>query len=226
MLTGENISKIYRRGREEVKALQEVSFSINSGEMVGIMGPSGSGKTSLMNILGLLDTPDRGRLSINNCYVDEMSEREKLQTRREVVGFIYQDFLLVNSMTALQNVMLPLYFAGKDIFRERASNLLERVGLGQRLHHLPSQLSGGEMQRVAIARAIANDPEVVLADEPTGNLDSVSSEGILNLFHEINKEGKTIIIVTHNIELAKELPRILHLRDGKLLTGDEALATQ
>lgn len=226
MLTGENISKIYRRGREEVKALQEVSFSINSGEMVGIMGPSGSGKTSLMNILGLLDTPDRGRLSINNCYVDEMSEREKLQTRREVVGFIYQDFLLVKSMTALQNVMLPLYFAGKDIFRKRASDLLERVGLGQRLHHLPSQLSGGEMQRVAIARAIANDPEVVLADEPTGNLDSVSSEGILNLFHEINKEGKTIIIVTHNIELAKELPRILHLRDGKLLTGDEALATQ
>jgi len=226
LLTGENISKIYRRGREEVKALQEVSFSINSGEMVGIMGPSGSGKTSLMNILGLLDTPDRGRLSINNCYVDEMSEREKLQTRREVVGFIYQDFLLVKSMTALQNVMLPLYFAGKDIFRKRASDLLERVGLGQRLHHLPSQLSGGEMQRVAIARAIANDPEVVLADEPTGNLDSVSSEGILNLFHEINKEGKTIIIVTHNIELAKELPRILHLRDGKLLTGDEALATQ
>jgi len=212
----ENVSKIYYRGREEVYALQDISFEIAEGEMLALVGPSGSGKTTLMNLLGLLDKPSSGRIRINGRYADELGAGEMLRVRREVVGFIYQQFLLIPSMTALQNVMLPMYFAGKKETREIAKTLLERVGLGDRLHHLPAELSGGEMQRVSAARALANNPSMILADEPTGNLDRKSAEDVLRLFGEINAEGKTVIIVTHDTELAGSLPRILSLRDGKL----------
>lgn len=216
MIIAKDVSKIYERGREKVYALKDLTVEIGHGEMVGILGPSGSGKTTLMNLIGLLDVPDAGSISIEGREACNISRAEMVRARRELIGFVFQYFFLVPSMTALQNVMLPMYFSGKKDLRNLAAGLLEQVGLAKRLNHLPSQMSGGEMQRVAIARALANDPSVILADEPTGNLDSGTAKEIFNLFRDINSEGKTVILITHNDELAAALPRIITLRDGRL----------
>lgn len=216
MLTLDSVTKIYTRGREKVYALKDLSLKINRGEYVGVVGPSGSGKSTLMNIIGLLDVPSAGSVSVAGRKINDLSSGEQTALRRRTIGFVFQQFLLVPTMTALQNVMLPLYFAGSPDARERASDLLAKVGLEKRAEHLPAQLSGGEMQRTAIARALANWPAVLLADEPAGNLDSKTAGDIYGLFQEINKEGTTIIMVTHNEKLAETFPRMIHIIDGRL----------
>lgn len=216
MLTLDSVTKIYTRGREKVYALKDLSLKINRGEYVGVVGPSGSGKSTLMNIIGLLDVPSAGSVSVAGRKINDLSSGEQTALRRRTIGFVFQQFLLVPTMTALQNVMLPLYFAGSPDAKERASDLLAKVGLEKRAEHLPAQLSGGEMQRTAIARALANWPAVLLADEPAGNLDSKTAGDIYGLFQEINKEGTTIIMVTHNEKLAETFPRMIHIIDGRL----------
>lgn len=216
MISINNVTKIYSRGAERVHALNNVTLEIAKGEYLGVVGPSGSGKSTLMNIIGLLDEPTSGSVSIYNRDFTSLSKSEQNHLRRKTVGFIFQQFLLVPTMTALQNVMLPLYFDGNRDTKKRALELLARVGLTTRAQHLPSQMSGGEMQRTAIARALANNPSVLLADEPAGNLDSKTAQEIYTLFREINKEGTTIIMVTHNLELAASFPRKITIRDGRL----------
>lgn len=216
MFSLKDVTKIYRRGAEEVFALDHLSLDIDAGEYVGIVGPSGSGKSTLMNLLGLLDVPTSGSVVIGGQNIGDMDKTRQTLLRRKTIGFVFQQFLLVPTMTALQNVMLPLYFAGNPEAKKRAMELLIRVGLEKRRDHLPSQLSGGEMQRTAIARALANAPSVVLADEPAGNLDSRTAKNIYGLFMDINREGTTIIMVTHNQELAETFPRIIGIRDGRL----------
>jgi len=217
MIHIENLSKTYRRGQEEVRALVNVSLNVEAGEFLAVVGPSGSGKSTLLNIVGLLDRPTSGRISIAGKPCEKLGTREAELLRRNTIGFVFQQFLLVPTMTALQNVMLPMYFAGDPAAREKATELLHRVGLGNRLLHLPSQMSGGEIQRVAVARALANNPSILLADEPTGNLDSRTAEDIFNLLREINQAGTTVIVVTHNTELAASLPRTITIRDGKVI---------
>lgn len=210
------MTKVYQRGAEKVFALNHLSLDITRGEYVGIVGPSGSGKSTLMNILGLLDVPTSGSVSIAGQKIEDMNSGRQNALRRKTIGFVFQQFLLIPTMTALQNVMMPLYFAGCPDAKKKAMELLAKVGLEKRLDHLPSQLSGGEMQRTAIARALANDPSVLLADEPTGNLDSKTADDIYTLFGNINREGTTIIMVTHNRDLAETFPRIISIRDGRL----------
>ena len=201
MLKLNNVTKIYSRGSEHVHAVRDLSLEIAQGDYVGVVGPSGSGKSTLMNMIGLLTDLDGRQLN---------------RLRRETIGFIFQQFLLIPTMTALQNVMLPLYFAGAADAKQKAMVLLRRVGLEKRAEHLPSQMSGGEMQRTAIARALANKPRILLADEPTGNLDSKTADDIYSLFSEINREGTTIVMVTHNQDLASTFPRKITMRDGRL----------
>ncbi|NPV53230.1 MAG: ABC transporter ATP-binding protein [Firmicutes bacterium] len=217
MIYIENLNKTYRRGQEEVHALADVSLQVEAGEFLAVVGPSGSGKSTLMNIVGLLDQPTSGHISIAGRPIGKLGAKEMETLRRNTIGFIFQQFLLIPTMTALQNVMLPMYFAGVSAARQRATELLSRVGLGNRLLHLPSQMSGGEIQRVAVARALAKSPSILLADEPTGNLDSRAAEDIFNLLHEINRSGTTIVVVTHNSELAASLPRIVSIRDGRVI---------
>lgn len=216
MIKLEAITKIYPRGNEKVHALGDVSLEIAEGDYVGVVGPSGSGKSTLMNIIGLLDSPSAGDLFIANRRVADLKGKELNRLRRETIGFIFQQFLLIPTMTALQNVMMPLYFAGIRDAKKRAMDLLVKVGLEKRAQHLPSQLSGGEMQRTAIARALANAPLIILADEPTGNLDSKTAEDIYSLFQNINREGTTIIMITHNQDIAATFPRKITIRDGRL----------
>ena len=216
MISLHQINKIYMRGTERVDALSDVSLEINKGEYVCIVGPSGSGKSTLMNVVGLLDRPSSGNVSIAGRNLWDLNKAEQNQLRRRTIGFIFQQFLLIPTMTALQNVMLPLYFAGNGNAGSRSLELLDRVGIKHRARHLPSEMSGGEMQRTAIARALANNPSVILADEPCGNLDSKTAEDVYALFREINREGTTIIMVTHNQGLAASFPRIISLRDGRL----------
>lgn len=217
MICIENVSKIYHRGQEEVHALVNLSLQVKAGEFLAVVGPSGSGKSTLMNIIGLLDRPTSGHISIAGRLIEKLSTKEMEALRRNTIGFVFQQFLLVPTMTALQNVMLPMYFAGNSAARKRATELLSRVGLGNRLLHLPSQMSGGEIQRVAVARALANNPSILLADEPTGNLDSHAAEDIFSLLREVNRSGTTIIVVTHNAELAASLPRTITIRDGRMI---------
>lgn len=221
MIVMENLSRVYRRGREEIRALDSLSLEIGQGELIGILGPSGSGKSTLMNLVGLLDRPTAGSITVNGSTVNARPRKEIDMLRRQEIGFVFQRFLLIPTMTALQNVMLPMYFAGtgRAAARERAEALLARVGLTARKHHLPGHMSGGEVQRVAVARALANGPSIVLADEPTGNLDSRSAREVFDLFREINTGGTTVCIVTHNGELAGLLPRTITLKDGRVI-GD------
>jgi putative ABC transport system ATP-binding protein len=222
-IAAQNLTKVYRRGTEEIFAVNEVSLEIKTGEYVAFIGPSGSGKTTLINILGCLDNPTSGSLIIAGRTIfgqkKAVSERELTKVRRELFGYIFQKFYLIPTLNVLENVLLPCTFYRKDSTAdEYAVALLHSLGMEKRMTHLPGQLSGGEMQRVAIARSLINRPKILLADEPTGNLDSARSEEISHVLHELNrKEGLTIILVTHNPALAKTADRIVELKDGVLL---------
>jgi putative ABC transport system ATP-binding protein len=212
----ENLSKTYQLESQEVRALCGVSFAIMRNEFVAIMGPSGSGKSTLMNLIGCLDTPSEGTYHLNGKLVSSMDEDELAHVRNKEIGFVFQVFNLLARATAFRNVELPMIYAGsrKAEREERARRALEMVEMKDRMRHRPAELSGGERQRVAIARALVNDPSLLLADEPTGNLDSKTGQEILNLFHKIHARGNTIIIVTHDREVAEQTQRIIHLKDG------------
>jgi putative ABC transport system ATP-binding protein len=211
-----NIMKEYRMGTNIVRALQDISISIDKGEYVAFMGPSGSGKSTLMNIVGCLDSPSSGTYMLNNNLVSEMTENELATTRNKEIGFVFQTFNLLPRASALENVALPLIYAGysKDDREEMAMKALENVNLADRYHHKPNELSGGQRQRVAIARALVNNPSIILADEPTGNLDSKTSYDIMNLFQDLHDKGNTIIMVTHEDDIAHYAHRIIRLKDG------------
>jgi putative ABC transport system ATP-binding protein len=211
-----DIKKTYKMGMEEVRALRSIGIVIGRGEYVAFMGPSGSGKSTLMNIIGCLDTPTAGTYILNNKDVSDMTENELAEIRNKEIGFVFQTFNLLPRATCLENVALPLIYAGynKVDRQDRAFMALKSVGLEDRVHHKPNELSGGQRQRVAIARALVNDPSIILADEPTGNLDSKTSHDIMGLFHELHQKGNTIIMVTHEDEIAHFAHRIIRLRDG------------
>jgi len=225
-----NVWKIYKIGETEVYALRDVNLRIKEGEMVGILGPSGSGKSSLVHIIGCMDKPTKGEVYLFGKNVLTLKDKELAELRKKYIGFVFQMFYLFPNMTALENVEIPMIFAGipKKKRVERAKELLKAVDLLEKANNLPSQLSGGEQQRVAIARALANDPKIILADEPTGALDVRSSEIVMNLFKKLNKEyGKTIIIVTHDIKVAENVDRIIVIKKGSIVADnvsiDEAL---
>lgn len=214
----QNINKIYRTDEIETVALENVNLEVEKGEFFSIMGPSGCGKSTLLNIIGLLDTPTDGTVSINDLDTSKLSDKQLAQFRNKTLGFVFQSFHLINSLNVLDNVMLPLlYRPMSDKERKEAAKLmLERVGLSHRAYHYPAQLSGGQCQRVAIARAIVGNPEIILADEPTGNLDSKMGSEIMELLHELNiKDGRTIVMVTHNEAQANETSRIVRFFDGR-----------
>ena len=214
----QNVHKNYAMGDSIIHAVDAINLDIKRGEFLAIVGPSGSGKSTMMNLVGALDLATKGDIFLDGQNIEHLSESELAQIRGKKVGFIFQTFNLIPTLTALENVMLPMMF--QNVSRQErieiATELLGKVGLSHRLRHLPNELSGGERQRVAIARALANDPEVILADEPTGNLDSKTSQQILKIFEQLNKEGKTIVVVTHNLELIKYAERVVRLKDGKL----------
>lgn len=216
----EGITKYYEMGGETIKALDGIDLSIQRNEYIAFIGSSGSGKSTMMNILGCLDTPTKGSYTLNGRNVASMSEVELAQTRNQEIGFIFQSFNLLTRATALQNVMQPLIYRGiRPAERaRRASAALKRVGLDKRMDHLPNQLSGGQRQRVAIARALCSEPSILLADEPTGNLDSATSADIMSLFDELHKEGQTLIVVTHEPEIAAHCHRAVRLADGRVLS--------
>ena len=219
-----DIRKIYRVGDQEIAALDGVTLSIESGEFLAIIGPSGSGTSTLMHLLGCLDTPTSGRLVIDGIDVSKASSDELSRMRNAKIGFVFQSFNLLPKFDVFRNVELPMVYAGlpAKVRRERAMEAIERVGLVNRVHNTPLQLSGGQCQRVAIARAIVNNPKIVFADEPTGNLDSHTGEAILSLFRELAQSGRTIIIVTHDNNIAARLPRRIEMRDGRIRVGVEA----
>ncbi len=222
MIEARGIRKVYRMGKVLVEALRGIDLSVGRGEFVAIMGPSGSGKSTLMNILGCLDRPTSGIYKLEGEEVNKLSDERLSEIRNKKIGFVFQTFNLLPRATALKNVELPLIYSGARNRKERALLCLERVGLKERANHRPSELSGGEQQRVAIARALVNEPSLILADEPTGNLDSKSSKEIMSIFKELNRDGITIIIVTHDPDIARETGRILHIFDG-VIVKDEVL---
>ena len=221
----EKISRRYQMGSETVHALRQVSLGIERGEYVAIMGPSGSGKSTLMNLIGCLDTPSAGRYELNGVQVSEMDDNELAGIRNKEIGFIFQTFNLLPRSDALRNVELPLIYAGvpAEERREVALEALRQVGLADRVHHKPNELSGGQRQRVAVARALVNRPSILLADEPTGNLDTKTGQEILALFEQLSHRGNTLIVVTHEEEVAQHARRIIRIRDG-LIASDEASA--
>lgn len=209
--------KVYQMGDTEVRALDDVSFRVRHGEMTSIIGHSGSGKSTLMNILGCLDRPSSGEYFLDNQNVAKMNDNQLAGVRNKNIGFVFQSFNLLPRMSALENVELPLLYAGLPHAKDRAMIALERVGLGSRSHHEPNQMSGGQRQRVAVARALVTNPTMVLADEPTGNLDSKTTIEIMELFHELNNQGVTLLIVTHEPEIAAHCSRSLRMHDGKII---------
>ena len=213
-----NVSKIYHLGGEEIRALDDLSLDIEGGEFISIIGPSGSGKSTLMHILGCLDTPTRGTLTLDGTQIQNASKRELAKIRNEKIGFVFQFFNLLPKLDVLQNVELPMIYSGVSSRerRERSMAALKLVDLENRSKHRPMQLSGGQQQRVAIARALVNSPKIVFADEPTGNLDSHTGEAILTLFRKLSEEGRTIALVTHDPEIAAVTPRRIEIRDGKV----------
>ena len=216
----DNVWKIYQMGEVKVNALRGLNLEIKKGEFVAIMGPSGSGKSTAVNMVGALDIPTKGKVYLEGHDISKLSESDLAQIRGRKIGFIFQQFNLINTLSALENVTLPMVFQGigKEERIDRAKNILNHVGLGDRMYHRPTELSGGEQQRVAIARSLANDPEVVLADEPTGNLDSTTGETIMDFLENLNrKEGKTIIMVTHDKNIAHHADRIEFLKDGMIV---------
>ncbi len=219
IISAENLWKIYQLGRQEVNALREATFTISQGEFVAIMGPSGSGKSTLMNILGCLDTPTKGDYYLRGKLVSTLDDNELAYIRNNEIGFVFQVFNLLARATAFHNVELPLIYKGtqKKVREEKTHKALEMVEMSDRMNHRPSELSGGERQRVAIARALVNEPSLLLADEPTGNLDSKTGLEIINLFRKIHSQGNTIIVVTHEREIAENAHRIIFLKDGKIV---------
>jgi len=213
-----SLEKSYMVGEIDVPVLKGIDLEIDEGEFVALMGPSGCGKSTLMNILGCLDRPTKGRVLLKGQDLSQLSDRELARIRREEIGFVFQSFNLIGRMSNLKNVELPMTLqeTARELRRDRAKELLESVGLGHRLDYSPSNLSGGERQRVAIARALANDPSIILADEPTGNLDQKSTEEIIDIMNELNREGRTIIMVTHDAETTKRCSRVVWMRDGRV----------
>lgn len=212
-----NLTRSYHRGVEEVQALRSVTFTIRRGEMVAVVGPSGAGKTTLLNLLGCMDVPTSGTLRIAGQELSGLNDTALTRLRRDRIGFVFQQFGLVPTLTVAENVALPALFSRRKA-QQRVEELLKKVGLEPRRNHRPHQLSGGEMQRVAIARALVNEPEILLADEPTGNLDSATGDGIIALFRQLQGEGLTVVVVTHNAPLAEAAERRLELRDGSLVS--------
>lgn len=212
------ITKIYKMGSESVEALKAIDLSVGANEFVALMGPSGSGKSTLMNIIGCLDSPTSGIYMLNGVDVSSMEDADLANVRNRKIGFIFQTFNLMPRISALENVALPLIYAGMDKKTriEKAMRVIDSVGLADRMHHRPNELSGGQRQRVAIARALVNDPAIILADEPTGNLDSKTSEEIMNILTEIHRLGNTIILVTHEADIAEYAKRLVKLRDGRI----------
>lgn len=224
MLKVEMLNKYYVNGEMKLHALKNINFEIGKGEYVAIMGSSGSGKSTMMNILGCLDREFEGEYTLDDIKISQIDEKDISKIRNLKIGFVFQAFNLLPKLTALQNVELPLVYVGvhKNEREKRAKEMLEKVGLGERIHHKPNELSGGQKQRVAIARALVNNPAIILADEPTGNLDSVSEKEIMELFTELNSQGKTIIIVSHEPEVAQYVRRILLFKDGEIIRDGDS----
>lgn len=221
IVKAEKLTKVYKLSAEEIAAVNNVDLEISSGEFVSIMGPSGSGKTTLLDMVGCLDSITSGQLEILGNDVSKMKESRLVNIRRRKIGFIFQDFSLIPSLTALENIQLTLYFAGIQKKPKESIRLLEKVSLAHRVNHLPKQLSGGEKQRVAIARALATEPKFLLADEPTGHLDIENSQEILSIFKQLNEEGLTIIMATHNQKLGLQAKRIIYLVDGRIVENNK-----
>ena len=222
MIRLENVTKRYLMGDNVVKALDGIDININEGEMVAIVGPSGSGKSTLMNIIGCLDVVTDGLYELNKISIKEYDQDELADIRNQQIGFVFQQFNLLNNFTAIENVMMPMTYAKlpKQKREEKAEELLNLVGLGDRMDHKPTELSGGQQQRVSIARALANNPAIILADEPTGALDTATGHEVLNQLKKLNQSGKTVIIITHDLEVAKNTNRIITLRDGKVIQDE------
>jgi len=220
MITLENIAKIYQMGEVRVDALKNVNLTISEGEYVAIMGASGSGKSTLMNILGCLDTASEGRYTLDGIDISSLKDKHLSNIRGKKIGFVFQSFNLLNNLTLLENVEMPMMYAKvpKSERIKRAKELLTKVGLGDRMKHTPNEISGGQKQRVAIARALSNQPSIILADEPTGNLDSKSEKDIMAVFEDLSKEGKTIIVVTHEMSVAAHSRRIVRFSDGEIIS--------
>ncbi len=213
-----SLSKSFKSGSNEIQVLADIEFHVEEGSSLAVVGPSGSGKTTLLGLCAGLDRPTTGSITLNHILLDRLNEDELAQVRNQLVGFVFQNFQLIQTLTALENVMIPLELRGVKTARKQASELLERVGLGERMSHYPSQLSGGEQQRVAIARAFSNEPKILFADEPTGNLDEDTGTSVEELLFEINREkGTTLILVTHDMELANKTNQIIQLKGGKII---------
>ena len=222
MIELENITKVYRMGKVEVLALRGITFSIDQGEIMAIIGASGSGKSTLMNIIGCLDKPTLGSYSLEGADVSRLNDNKLADMRNKKFGFVFQDYSLLSRSSALANVELPLIYGSSRQKHKRAMEALERVGLADRAKHKPTELSGGEQQRVAIARALVNSPDIILADEPTGNLDSVATEEIVSIFRQLNQDGITVILVTHEMDIASQTQRVIRLLDGKVTSDEKA----
>jgi len=217
MIRLNKVEKIYRRGSETVRALRGVDLEIKPGEFAAVTGPSGAGKTTLLHILGCLDTPVRGEVLFDGVRVDSMTEKELTELRRDKIGFIFQQFYLIPGLSVADNIALPLLFNKQKPDKKRIEELARMVGLDKRTGHVPAALSGGEMQRTAIARALVNQPEIILADEPTGNLDSENSEKIFDILKGLNNNGLTVLMITHNLDLASRAERIIKMKDGMVV---------
>jgi len=221
MIELENITKIYRMGKVEVPALRGVTLSINQGEMVAIIGASGSGKSTLMNIIGFLDKTTLGKYIFDGADVSRLGDNRLAEMRNKRMGFVFQEYNLLSRASALANVELPLVYSGSGQKHKRATEALDRVGLAARAKHKPTELSGGEQQRVAIARALVNNPDVILADEPTGNLDSVATDQIISIFRNLNQDGITVVLVTHEMDIAEQTQRVIRLHDGEVSSDEK-----
>ena len=217
MLEVRNVTKVYGDGAQKVIALNDISLTVNRGDFIAVMGPSGSGKSTLLNVLGGLETVSQGQILLDGLRIDTLDENDFVEIRRDKIAYVFQQYHLIQSLSALENVLLPLVFCGKNGKVDKAREMLERVGLKGRTSHKPGQLSGGEQQRVAIARALVNEPSFILADEPTGNMDQKTGNQIMDIFDELNREGHTIIMVTHEAETAQHAGEIIMLQDGKVI---------
>ncbi|MCS7215774.1 MAG: ABC transporter ATP-binding protein [Thermodesulfovibrio sp.] len=217
MIEIKNIKKIYKRGAEKLYALKGIDCSIEKGEFIAITGPSGSGKSTFLHIIGCLDSPTEGEVIIDGINIKNSKKKDLINIRRQKIGFVFQNFYLIPGLNIYENIALPVLFSRKKNYRKKILSLIEDLGLSHRINHKPHQLSGGEMQRVAIARALANEPEILLADEPTGSLDTENSERIFEIFRTLNNKGLTIIVATHNLDLAKKAPKVFKFKDGLLV---------